>query len=90
MIGKISHSQPMVLPPEVTNKAAKPDTENVAQVELSSELKSLQSAKESMDKTSDVDMNKVAEMKAMLNAGKVSINLDELAGSMLDFYQDNE
>ncbi|MEH6531084.1 MAG: flagellar biosynthesis anti-sigma factor FlgM [Photobacterium frigidiphilum] len=90
MIGKISHSQPMVLPPEVTNKTAKPSTSNVAQVELSSELKSLQSAKESMDKTSDVDMNKVAEMKAMLNAGKVSINLDDLAGSMLDFYQDNE
>ena len=80
----------MVLPPEVTNKAAKPGTSNIAQVELSSELKSLQSAKESMDKTSDVDMNKVAEMKAMLSAGKVSINLDELAGSMLDFYQDNK
>ncbi|WP_245905516.1 flagellar biosynthesis anti-sigma factor FlgM [Photobacterium lipolyticum] len=90
MIGKISHSQPMVLPPEVTNKTVKPDTPNIAQVELSSELKSLQSAKESMDKTSDVDMNKVAEMKAMLTAGKVSINLDDLAGSMLDFYQDNK
>ncbi|MGF1757530.1 flagellar biosynthesis anti-sigma factor FlgM [Photobacterium sagamiensis] len=90
MIGKVSHSQPMVLPPEVTNKTTKSGTSNVAQVELSSALKSLQSAKTSMDKTSDVDMNKVAEMKALLGSGKVSVNLDNLAGSMLDFYQDNE
>ncbi|MGR5148925.1 flagellar biosynthesis anti-sigma factor FlgM [Photobacterium alginatilyticum] len=87
MIGKISHSQPVALPAEAASKTAGAKTAPVAQVELSHEMKSLQSAKQSMETTSDVDMDKVAQMKAMLNAGKVSVNLDSLAGSMVDFYQ---
>ncbi len=87
MIGKISHSQPVALPTEAASKTAGPKTASVAQVELSQDMKSLQSAKQAMETTSDVDMDKVAEMKAMLKSGKVSVNLNSLADSMLDFYQ---
>ena len=87
MIGKISHSQPVALPTEAANKPAGAKAAPVAQVELSHDMQSLQSAKQAMAKTSDVDMDKVAEMKAVLKSGNVSVNLDSLAGSMVDFYQ---
>ncbi|WP_299019585.1 flagellar biosynthesis anti-sigma factor FlgM [uncultured Photobacterium sp.] len=87
MIGKISHSQPVAMPTEATSKTAASKQATPAQVELSHEMKSLQSAKQSMESAPDVDMDKVAEMKAMLKSGNVSVSLDSLADSMIDFYQ---
>lgn len=87
MIGKISHSQPVAMPTEASNSSVASTKAPQAQVELSHEMKSLQSAKQSMESAPDVDMDKVAEMKAMLKTGNVSVNLDNLADSMIDFYQ---
>lgn len=49
-------------------------------------MRTINSAKAAVKQAPDVDMDKVAAMKAMLQNGEVSVNLDSLADSMLDYY----
>lgn len=91
MIGKIHNS--MSLPVNADNRPTAGKTAMTAttkQVELSSEVQSLQSAKADLQHTNDVDMDKVAKMKQLLQSGQASVDLDQLAGTMVDYYQGNQ
>lgn len=62
-----------------TSPAAKGD-----RVELSAEAKELQAAREAIQKMDDVDHEKVAEIKARINAGTYKVDAGKIAGKMIE------
>ncbi|OAN16709.1 hypothetical protein A3K86_09695 [Photobacterium jeanii] len=92
MIGKIQSamSQPVTIDSRTSANKSAAATPAAKQVELSNDVRSLQNAKAELRNTSDVDMDKVAKMKQMLQSGQVNVDLDKLAGTMVDYYQGNQ
>ncbi|MGF1691464.1 flagellar biosynthesis anti-sigma factor FlgM [Photobacterium kagoshimensis] len=91
MIGKIHNSISLAVNAENRPQASKTaQTATTKHVELSREVQSLQSAKADLQHTSDVDMDKVTKMKQLLQSGQASVDLDKLAGTMVDYYQGNQ
>ncbi len=91
MIGKIHNSVSLPVNAESRSHASKTASSTMTkQVELSSEVQSLQNAKADLQNTSDVDMDKVAKMKQLLQSGQATVDLDQLAGTMVDYYQGNQ
>ena len=60
-------------------KSASPSTEQV-----------LTHARQSLGQLPEVDLNKVAEVKAALSRGEISLDGEALAHSILSFYQRSE
>ncbi|WP_434357936.1 flagellar biosynthesis anti-sigma factor FlgM [Parasalinivibrio latis] len=85
MIGKIGFTQPTGYTRETSgNRNVRQQLP--AQTSVSADMRTINSAKAAVKQAPDVDMDKVAAMKAMLQNGEVSVNLDSLADSMLDYY----
>lgn len=62
-----------------TSPAAKGD-----RVELSAKAKELQAAREAIQKMDDVDHEKVARIKARIEAGTYKVDADKIAGKMIE------
>lgn len=62
-----------------TSPAAKDD-----QVELSAKAKALRAAREAIQKMDDVDHEKVAKIKARIEAGTYRVDADKIAGKMIE------
>jgi len=60
-------------------KAAKGD-----QVELSAKARELQAARETIRQMDDVDHEKVARVKAQIEAGTYKVDADKIAGKMIE------
>lgn len=54
------------------------------QVELSAQARELQAAREAVLKMDDVDRDKVAKIKAQIEAGTYKIDADKIAGKMIE------
>ncbi|MGF1769156.1 flagellar biosynthesis anti-sigma factor FlgM [Enterovibrio makurazakiensis] len=87
MIGNIGFTQSTSYVRETnTVGAEKTPAKQASNVELSADMRTLNAAKESIKHASDVDMDKVAAMKAMLKSGNLDVNLDNLADSIVEYY----
>ncbi|GAL07336.1 hypothetical protein JCM19237_3275 [Photobacterium aphoticum] len=84
MIGKITYNtQPASL------SHSQPDAKVADKAKITDpSLTPLQQARQASAQQSDVDMDKVAAAKALLRSRDSGVNLDSLASSMIDFYQD--
>lgn len=86
MIGKIGSAPTSTVSPQSAPKAEKVSVTKTEQVELSTELKSLQAAQQSQ--SNDVDLDKVAAMKKLLQSGEMKVDIENLSDSIIDYYQD--
>lgn len=88
MIGKIGLNQSVNYRREINNTdTVKTQRKPESNIALSEEMRTLHAAKASMENTQDVDMDKVAAMKAMLERGEMTVNLDNLANSIINYYE---
>jgi negative regulator of flagellin synthesis FlgM len=62
-----------------TSPAAKGD-----RVELSAKARELQAAREAIQEMDDVDHEKVAKIKARIEAGTYKVDADKIAGKMIE------
>lgn len=53
-------------------------------VQLSAQAKELQAAREAIQKMDDVDHDKVAKVKAQIEAGTYKVDADKIAGKMME------
>ncbi|MGD8835618.1 MAG: flagellar biosynthesis anti-sigma factor FlgM [Desulfobacteraceae bacterium] len=65
--------------PDVAVPVAKGD-----KVDLSTKAKELQSAREAIQQMDDVDHEKVARIKAQIEAGTYQVDAEKVAGKMVD------
>lgn len=88
MIGKVGFTQSANYLRETSSTGVTKAPEKPASnVELSEDMRTLNAVKASMANTQDLDMDKVAAMKAMLKSGNMSVNLDNLANSIINYYE---
>ncbi|MGL5990700.1 MAG: flagellar biosynthesis anti-sigma factor FlgM [Plesiomonas sp.] len=90
MIGKVQRDVAVSTVLTSTNDAIQknqtPRSKPIESVALSRDLKMLEQAQQT-PRTAEVDLDKVAKMRALLTNGGLSINTDHLADSLYQHYK---
>ena len=88
---EISNKVPPIQNTPYTKQAVKTDDSKPTgpmvkgdQVALSANAKELQAARDAVQKMEDVDHEKVAQIKAQIEAGTYKVDADKLAGKMIE------